>query len=331
MSSVNDRDIVDFLNSCVEDINTDIERRTGKKSELKLSGTQMTKALKEFKGLEYFSDLKIEDLKFNDKEKNLLSVGYHLVGAIINRAIQAKSSVNNSQIYGELDLEQSSPIYTLSYAQIKNNYLEILRKINNQTSFKTMSLEDLTSIFKSIPGDYSTSLSQLLYKINNYTIFSNLQQPIPEDLIDRFIDAYNDLMTCFEKFLKIFYYIFIKVTGDTTTKFISIQNLSAFQLKDKLMENGQFKNNVNVLLDFTIIEWNAIKHGDVTKYPSQEIIEFRAKINDMIETRTLTHEEFIRKVRHLSSIIFLISRFTRLLYRLKLDQFSSHNSNSIKA
>ena len=81
-SPINDSEIKNFFKLSVEDVNKDIELRTGRQSDIKLSDEQLDRMVKEFKSLEYFPKLTKEDLKFDEEEKKLVAIGYYLIGGL---------------------------------------------------------------------------------------------------------------------------------------------------------------------------------------------------------------------------------------------------------
>jgi len=195
----------------------------------------------------------------------------------------------------EVTILQDSFLLNTNFIEYKIAFSKIIIDVIHNSYYNNMTLERLSQISKDIPKDETLSLSQLLFKIQR-EYFNDLKTEfsiIDHSILERFLKIYDDCFKCLEKFMKISLYDYYNIIKNTKKSFDNIINRPAHCVKLELINlNSDFEN---LLKPFKTIVWNALKHGQVIKLPSEQKIRFvsniKPKNNNENITEVLTYME----------------------------------------
>ena len=109
-------------------------------------------------------------------------------------------------------------------------------------------------------------------------------------------------------------YYFHNIVKYSKKSFDDVINLPAHLVKLELIQlNFNFEN---LLKPFKTIVWNAMKHGQVIKMPSNPKIKFVSNIKNQTRNENieiLTYMEFVKLTKELYSVIYLLNRFHHII------------------
>jgi hypothetical protein len=258
-----------------------------------------------------------EDLVLNKRALNLAYVGFRLG---IAQAATNRQKRNRKTSPGDiLNIQKNSYLHKYRYCQFKSHFINIVSNLTNDPNYKNKSLRHLVSISKSIPDRYVVSLSQEMSRLN-LRFLKKLENPpsiITDEDVEEYYELYDKGCKCLEKYIKISFKFVTDIKGNTKIAWIrGVQNRGVYGLKGKLeFYDYNFKK---LLVPFSTIIWDSIKHGEKIKDPSSRKITFQSDDG----RRICSYSSFIRMVGELFTVLFLLSRFSHYLLLTKLQEYS---------
>lgn len=174
---------------------------------------------------------------------------------------------------------------------------------------------------KGIDEDYTTSLSQRIFDTNTNMDLLELHKSLDEDSIRECIKYYDELFKQFEKLLKIFYYFFENTLGKKTD-FSVVKDKMPHDIKRELKEHDNFKDDFEIMFDFSTIVWGAIKHAEYTINPITQVVTFKGRIGKEDKPVLLAYDEFFMSTKEIFADVFILSRFHKIFILKKLEVIS---------